>query len=549
MKTANFHPPSSVLVSLLAALTQLSAFHSQPASAQTPTPDDFNPGTDGIIYSLAVQTDGRLLVGGYFTRLAGQPRRCLGQLMANGVLESGFNPGVNDVVRSLGVQPDAKILVGGTFTLAGGQSHIAIVRLNPNGTLDNTFSPTLQGGIPYYTPSSVYSLAVQEDGKILVGGAFASVGGQPRDGIARLNADGTLDPGFDPGASGSVSSLAVQADRKILVGGRLPSPGGLRNGIARLHADGPLDDGFTVGADGAVNSLAVQGDGMILVGGSFATLGGQPRNRIARLNADGTLDNGFNPGASGGSNPSVDSLVVQADGKILVGGAFKVLGGQPRSGIARLNADGTLDSGFDPGANNPVYSLTVQTDGKILVGGGFTTLGGQPRTNIARLNNTEPATQNLTYDGATIVWLRGGTSPEIWRTTFEVSTNGSDWIALGPGSRIPGGWQLPGVSLPLGATIRARGYVAGASWLLETRLPSWGAPQVLAGDGSLGFGTYGFGFHLSGLPGQVVAVECSSNLLDWLPLQTNTLDSGLFYFSDPAATGKAQQFYRARVVP
>jgi hypothetical protein len=104
-----------------------------------------------------------------------------------------------------------------------------------------------------------------------------------------------------------------------------------------------------------------------------------------------------------------------------------------------------------------VYSLAVQADGKILVGGWFTTLGGQTRNLIARLNNTEPATQSLSYNGTTITWLRGGASPEVWRTTFDYSTDGVFWSSLGGGVRIPGGWERADATLPVGATIRARG--------------------------------------------------------------------------------------------
>src|SRR5437899_1708420 len=136
----------------------------------------------------------------------------------------------------------------------------------------------------------------------------------------------------------------------------------------------------------SVNSLAVQADGKILVGGRFTTLGGQSRNYIGRLNADGTLDTSFNPGAGVVPYPDVYSLAAQADGKILVGGVYATLGGQSRNNIGRLNADGTLDTSFNPGANNSVYSLAAQADGKILLGGLFTTLGGQSRNNIGRLN-------------------------------------------------------------------------------------------------------------------------------------------------------------------
>jgi len=253
--------------------------------------------------------------------------------------------------------------------------------------LDNTFNPGAQGNI--------FALAVQADGKILIGGDFTSLGGQTRNRLGRLNADGTLDGAFNPGVGGeifpTVYCLAVQADGKILVGGEFTTLGGQsRSGIGRLNADGTVDTTFNPGVDGdspSVYSLALQADGKILVGGGFTSLAGLTRNYIGRLNTNGTLDTAFNP------NPDwvVFSLAVQTDGKILVGGEFETLGGQARANIGRLNATGSLDTSFNPGATGSiypaVYSLALQADGKILVGGDFTTLGGQSRNNIGRLNS------------------------------------------------------------------------------------------------------------------------------------------------------------------
>ena len=112
-------------------------------------------------------------------------------------------------------------------------------------------------------------------------------------------------------------------------------------------AQSPGADGFDPQANYSVSTLAVQADGKILMGGNFTMLGGEPRNYLARLNPDGTLDSSFDPGADG----NVISLAMQEDGRILVGGTFTVLGGEARSGIARLNPDGTLDEGFNPGVS------------------------------------------------------------------------------------------------------------------------------------------------------------------------------------------------------
>ena len=321
----------------------------------------------------------------------------------------------------------------------------------------------------------MYSLAVQADGKILVGGEFTTLGGQTRNYIGRLNADGTLD-----------SELQSGGEHPCVIRWRCRRTG--RFWWAAFHhagrADAQLHWPAECGRD-AGQRLQSGGEQCVCIrwrcrrtgrfwwAAYFTTLGGQPRNYIARLNAGRDAGHRLQ---SGGGLCYVYSLAVQADGKILVGGNFTTLGGQPRNHIGRLNADGTLDSGFNPGANSDcvfaggaggredsggrlfhhagraaaqphwpaecgrdagqhlqsggelsrVYSLAVQADGKILVGGAFTTLGGQPRNHIGRLNNTEPATQSLSYDGSTITWLRGGTSPEVWRTTFEHSTDGAD---------------------------------------------------------------------------------------------------------------------------
>jgi uncharacterized delta-60 repeat protein len=517
----------------------------------------FNPRASGVD-ALAVQADGKILVGGIFTTLGGQSRTNIGRLNADGTLDSGFSPGAGGsypYVKSLALQADGKILVGGSFTTLGGQACTNLGRLNSDATLDSGFRSGADGG-------EVDSLAVQADGKILVGGWFTTLSGQTRDHTGRLNADGTLDTGFNPGAIGvnsAVYSLAVQADGKILVGGYFATLGTqTRTNLERLNADGTLDSAFNPGTNGEVDSLAVQSDGKILVGGTFTMLGGQTRTNLGRLNADGTLDTGFNPGpVGGGFYRGVDCLALQADGKILVGGGFTNLCGQPCNYLGRLNADGTLDSGFNPEPGPVDYSgsansLALQADGKILVGGGFWTLAGQPVSGLCRLNNTDPATESLTFDASTITWLRGGASPEVWRTTFEFSNDGANWASLGAGARTAGGWQLTSVSLPsTNGTIRARGYVTGgeyngSTWFVETHLVVGPPPVILVNDPSFGFSSNGFGFKFSGTAGQVVIVETSTNLASWTPVATNSLAATPSYFSEPYSGAFPQRFYRLR---
>ncbi len=187
---------------------------------------------------------------------------------------------------------------------------------------------------------------------------------------------------FVPFVDGIVRASVPQPDGRVIIAGDFTTVGGVsRNRVARLNADGSVDAEFDPNANGTVVygtvfSVSVQADGKILLGGQFTTVGGLSRNYVARLNADGSVDTGFNPNANG----TVYSLSVQSDGKILLGGNFTTVRGLSRNNVARLNADGSVDSGFNPNANDDVYSLSVQTDGKILMGGNFTTVGGVSRT-------------------------------------------------------------------------------------------------------------------------------------------------------------------------
>ncbi len=354
-----------------------------------------NLGASGPVYALAVQDDGKILVGGDFSWLGAQRRDNIGRLNADGTLDDTFNPGANGWVKALAVQPDGKIVVGGAFTELGGETYHGIARLNADGTLDTGFNPE------NYESNVVYALVVQPDGKIVVGGMFDRWDGRTRDDIARLNPDGSLDTAFTTtaltGLPTWVYTLALQNDGKILVGirGFLTSTWKQACPIKRLKPDGSSDFTFLVGVEGNMNGLVVdtsvrtllvQSDGNILIGGHFLELEGVARYNIGRVNSDGTLDDAFNPGATPSTTGYVYTLFEQSDGKILVGGGFYTLGGETHYSIGRLNPDGSPDMDFNPEANNFIYTLAVQADGKIVVGGRFTELSGGTCNYIGRLN-------------------------------------------------------------------------------------------------------------------------------------------------------------------
>lgn len=335
------------------------------------------------------------------------------------------------------------------------------------------------------------------------------------------------------------------------MGGEFSSLAGYpRNSIGRLTRAGIVDTNYNPGINSEISCILIQNDGKAIVGGYFTQVGTNSWDYLARLNPDGTLDASFAPKPNG----PVTTMALRTDGKIAVGGAFTMVGGQNRSNLCLLNPDGTVDPSFNPGANATVNALAIQTDGNILVGGLFTQLGAQARSYAGRLAVPDPATHLLTFDGESIQWARGGASPEVSHATFEISNDQTNWVGIGNGARTATGWQVTGQLLSSNTTIRARGLIApgqyySSCWYIEDKLSLSPAnpPGIISYDGAFGFGTNGFGFNVAGLVGQVVVVERSTDLAHWLPVATNTITSGPFHFWDSPASGQGAAFYRARL--
>jgi uncharacterized delta-60 repeat protein len=259
-------------------------------------------------------------------------------------------------------------------------------RLNSDGSIDNTFIT----GTGFNNP--VNTIAVQSDGKILVGGQFNSYNGVSSNVIIRLNSDGSQDSSFviGTGFNGNVNSIVIQSDGKILLGGIFTTYNGVTSTrIIRLNSDGSIDNTFITGTgfNSTVNTISIQSDGKILVGGQFNSYNGVSLNRIIRLNTDGSQDTSFVIGTGFGG--IVNSISIQSDGKILVGGQFTSYNGVSLNRIIRLNTDGSQDTSFNIGTgfNNAVNTITIQDDGKILVGGQFTSYNDISSNSIIRLNS------------------------------------------------------------------------------------------------------------------------------------------------------------------
>lgn len=422
----------------------------------------------GAVTELALQADGKVLVGGAFDRVGETPAAGLVRLTAEGRLDPDFVPAIGGTVTAIALQPaDRKILVAGDFP--GGNT--SLVRLNPDGSLDPSFLTNV------WAEYRINALVAYPDGRILVGGQFGylqtEAGTVWTRGIARLLANGEPDADFYPSAgygpdnSESVDTLALLPDGTIYVGGQFETFNQFgRPNLVRLRPDGSLDRDFETydGPNWRVRQVVPRDDGGLWVAGEFGWINRIPRPGVALLAEDGSLDSRFRPALtavagfsallplsggdllvarqvysqtannprklltrlspggqvvadldpafmSGGFTPSVDALLATPGGTVLFGGHFATPGEQPRSGLGELQADGNLSARMTIAFHAPggVRELEVQNDGKILVAGSFLSVNGVPRPTLARLGP----------DGATDLSFQPAVTGSVWAMTLQ----------------------------------------------------------------------------------------------------------------------------------
>jgi uncharacterized delta-60 repeat protein len=320
-----------------------------------------------------------------------------------GSLDPGFQAELDGGwVTALALQRDGRILAAGLYLHP--ETGSGFVRLNPDGSLDESFSsPILPFNEDFGLGGILWSVALQHDGRILAGGRVRLPIDESHErstAVARLHEDGSLDEGFNSEAPVvDVFAIVVQPNHKILVGGGAFEASFTGNHVVRLNRDGSLDASFNPGSgeDDAVHAIGLQRDKKVVIGGAFTTVQDLPRRGLARLNEDGSLDSDYRPVLEGSlgflpggfaAATGVYAMALQQDGRLVIGGNFSAANGTVRNGIARLNADGSLDASFNPGAgaDAPVVSVGLQPDGKILMGGEFATVDGLARGRVARLN-------------------------------------------------------------------------------------------------------------------------------------------------------------------
>jgi uncharacterized delta-60 repeat protein len=369
----------------------------------------FNPGVgaNGTIYAIALLDNGKILIGGDFTQVSGVAVPYLARLNADGSVDTtfaGYLGGAPDgPVYSIVTQPDEyipgfglnRILLGGLFTTVAGDFATSLAKLRYGGTIYEV--EYLDAYLHYPVPYAVRSVAWSSvTGDIAAGGDFIDNGisGEVVNRIGRWSATGQYLGSYTAGngANATVRSVdfrildgatIIAGDFQTVWGNSRPYFGLLSDTLQYVTGIAAVPNNSLYAMSQYPASQPEYGD--ILVGGAFTIVNGVNRGGVARLNSDGTLDVSF--AGLAGANNTVYATGFDSTHKALIGGAFTMVDGATRSGVARLTTAGQLDTTFSPGsgASGTVRAIAVQNDGKILIGGSFSTYNGTSRNGIARL--------------------------------------------------------------------------------------------------------------------------------------------------------------------
>jgi uncharacterized delta-60 repeat protein len=322
--------------------------------------------------------------------------RLYGQSAGAGKVDLTFNPITgapsgfpNNVVEDVVGLAGGKSLVAGAFTLPPSTARRGLVRLNSNGARDTNFVGYANGSVSRLIPLS--------DGRYYIFGSFTTVNGISRINFALIDADGNLDPGWVPtglGTSAVRERIALGGDDKLLVNTA-------SNLMARVGFDGAPEDSWHVPGVNFLSRVAAHPGGGIYVIGFTSDPPYSPI--LTALNADGSPSTNFvSPhftNAISTSPPHFTAMTLDSAGRVLISGDFTHVNGAQRVGIARLNADGSLDGSFVPGPGGigttvpgglvPVDTIVPQPDGRILLGrDGPFRFAGTFRPGVARISST-----------------------------------------------------------------------------------------------------------------------------------------------------------------
>jgi uncharacterized delta-60 repeat protein len=358
----------------------------------------------------------------------------------NAGVDPSFHPDIIGLVSTVAVQPDGKVLVGGNFSSVNGVPRNYLARLHPDGSLDESFASNngpaqyvnrvlvagskiyvgagdglrryaLDGTLEWLYPMTVAAFAVDAQGRVVLGGQFVRLENSYHRNIARLTANGALDNTFTTiigcCAGEGVYAVATQGDA-ILAGGSFQSVNAtnVASSFARINADGSFDSSFAVAADSPVLSISVASDG---------TVYRASQQTLARHLSSGANDPAFAPVSAGGSSEDrFVTVIAQPDGKAMVGGDF-TLDGTTRGYLARFDADGTRDDSLDVRPDGSVQAMALQANGDVLIAGSFAHVNGQARAGLARVSQSATGSPSV----ATLSVSRGGSGSIVFSWSAE----------------------------------------------------------------------------------------------------------------------------------
>jgi uncharacterized delta-60 repeat protein len=388
-------------------------------------------GFNDTVFAIDYQSDGKIIVGGYFTDFNGTTVNRICRLNPNGRIDDTFNigTGFNSGVRTIKVQPDDKILVGGDFTDFNGTTvHNYICRLNSDGSENGDFTTNIGSGFD----SSVNSIKLLSDNTIIVGGNFTDFDGNTVGCIAKLNSNGTYNSSFTTNAgtgfNGAVFSLDIDPSDNIYVGGNFSGFNGTAvQYAAKMSGTGVQNSTFSsnisTNLNGGVFAIRYNSN-KVLIGGDFTGAFGTGLNYIYQLNPDGTQDTDFmvqatNYGAGSGYDGTVRTIEAVADGW-LVGGVFTDFNGTTISCFNYLQNTGKQLNGYRAYGSGFVANkgginiLKLYPGNKVLVGGDFTEYDG--------ITNNYFANLYYTYDVVLIVdGYKGVRDNHLNKSSIEVT--------------------------------------------------------------------------------------------------------------------------------
>jgi uncharacterized delta-60 repeat protein len=405
---------------------------------------------DADIATATLQSDGKIIIAGRFSETCGLITNNISRLTVNGNLDDSFNrhKGCNGRIWTSALQGDEKILIGGSFSKYNYQNLPNIARLKKNGEADPAFN------VGTGTNGAIYTMAVQPNGKILIGGSFTSYNGHVCSNIARLNKNGDFDEGFTIIADNTIRKIDVEGSGKIIIAGDFKNVNGIaRRALARIFANGQLDESFNLPLsspdprriisacdfkitsrgqiyvivnnrsrlnetrktelmrlkrNGAIDStfktpeqifyeiqtLDLNNDGKPIIGGliQYYNRPSPQMGFAAQLNNDGSIDTAFHfKELTDVLTSGVRTITVLENDKVIIGGDFFKTSTSALDHIALLNKDGSVNDQFSEHADNPIYTAVRAVDDKLIIAGAFGEYSSTVRNGIARINVELPA--------------------------------------------------------------------------------------------------------------------------------------------------------------